>query len=165
MYRPYTSPTGNIPSLPDVESTIRGLTQDFCTAFNTGNYDQVAALFSPDGAFMAPHQEVVSGPKAIERQLRQFGDLGFQDLRIDTLRVDYSGDMAMEIGRYTVTVRRENGVKDVDRGKYVKVWRRLGAWRMIADCWSTNLPAPAEQEGKPLPDRIALIGDDIPKSA
>ena len=29
----------------DVESVIRGLTQDYCTAFNTGNYDQVASLY------------------------------------------------------------------------------------------------------------------------
>jgi uncharacterized protein (TIGR02246 family) len=167
MYRPYTSPTGNIPSLPDVETTIRGLTQDFCTAFNTGNYDQVASLFAPDGAFMAPHHEPVSGPKAIERHLREFGDRGYQDLRIDTLRVDSSGDMAMEIGRYAVTIRQESGTKSVDRGKYVKVWRRLGAWRMVADCWSTNLPSPVDQEEKPLPvkDKIAVIGDDVPKSA
>jgi uncharacterized protein (TIGR02246 family) len=167
MYRPYTSPAVNIPSSPDVESTIRGLTQDFCTAFNTGNYDQVATLFAPDGAFMAPHHEAVSGPKAIERQLREFGDLGYQDLRIDTVRVDCSGDMAMEIGRYTVSIRRENGVKNVDRGKYVKVWRRLGAWRMTADCWSTNLPASVQQEDKSLPvtDKIAIIGNDVPKSA
>ena len=167
MYRPYTSPAGNIPPSQDVESTIRGLTQDFCTAFNTGNYDQVAALFAADGTFMAPHYEPVYGPKAIERQLRQFGDLGYQDLRIDTLRVDHSGDMAMEIGRYTVTIRQESGTKSVDRGKYLNVWRRLGAWRMAADCWSTNLPASAEQDEKPMPvtDKITVIADDVPKSA
>ena len=47
MYRPYSSPIGG--SSMDVESTIRGLSQDFSMNFNTGNYDQVAALFAADG--------------------------------------------------------------------------------------------------------------------
>jgi ketosteroid isomerase-like protein len=137
--------------------------------FNTGNYDQVGALFASDGQFMAPHHESVVGPKAIERKLREFGDAGFQDLRLESTRVDYSGDMAMEIGRYTVSIVQENGAKQADRGKFVKVWRRLGAWRIVADCWSSNLPAVSAQrvEEKPLQivDNIKLISDDVPKSA
>jgi uncharacterized protein (TIGR02246 family) len=138
MYR-FGSVSNASPFL-DVESTIRGLTQDYGTAFNTGNYDQVAALFAGDGSFMPSSREAVQGPKAIERVLREYGDLGYQDLRLETARVDHSGDMAIEIGRYTVAVRQENGTTVADRGKFVHAWRRLGAWRMIADCWSSNLP-------------------------
>jgi ketosteroid isomerase-like protein len=169
MYRPYTSPIGGSGSSMDVESTIRGLTQDFSMNFNTGNYDQVGALFASDGLFMAPHYESVAGPRAIERKLREFGEAGFQDLRLDSTRVDYSGDMAMEIGRYTVSIVHENGTKQVDRGKFVKVWRRLGAWRIVADCWSSNLPAAsaqrAEEKSLQVADKIKLISDDVPKSA
>ena len=169
MYRPYTSPIGGSGSPMDVESTIRGLTQDFSMNFNTGNYDQVGALFASDGLFMAPHHESVAGPKAIERKLREFGDAGFQDLRLESTRVDYSGDMAMEIGRYTVSIVQESGAKQSDRGKFVKVWRRLGAWRIVADCWSSNLPVTSTQqvEEKPrqITDKIKLISDDVPKSA
>src|SRR5208337_1086890 len=58
MYRPpVSSVSGSLPR-PDVESTIRGLTQDFCTAFNTGNYDQVARLYASDGVFMVSHREL-----------------------------------------------------------------------------------------------------------
>ena len=130
MYRPYSSPIGGSSSSMDVESTIRGLSQDFGMNFNTGNYDQVGALFASDASFMAPHHEAAIGPKAIERKLRQFGEAGYQDLRIETTRVDHSGDMAMELGRYSLSVVQENGTKMTDRGKYLKVWRRLGAWRI-----------------------------------
>jgi len=168
MYRPYTSPIGGSGSSMDVESTIRGLTQDFSMNFNTGNYDQVGALFASDGLFMAPHHESAIGPKAIERKLREFGEAGFQDLRLDSTRVDYSGDMAMEVGRYTVSIVQESGATLSDRGKFVKVWRRLGAWRIVADCWSSNLPVFATQhaEEKPLQvtDKIKII-TDVPKSA
>jgi ketosteroid isomerase-like protein len=73
MYRPYSSSVADSRPFLDVESVIRGLTQDFVTSFNTANYDQVAALFAPDGVFMAPHRDPAFGPKAVERLLRQFG--------------------------------------------------------------------------------------------
>jgi uncharacterized protein (TIGR02246 family) len=142
MYRPYSSSLADSRPFLDVQSLLRNLAQDFVTSFNTGNYDLAAALFAQDGAFMAPHYEPAHGPKAVERLLRQFGDAGYQDLRLETVRVDSSGDMAMEIGRYAVAIRQPDGTILADRGKYVKAWRRLGAWLIVADCWSSNLPAP-----------------------
>jgi uncharacterized protein (TIGR02246 family) len=140
MYRPYSSSLAESRPFLDVQSLIRNLAQDFVTSFNTGNYDQAAALFAPDGAFMAPHHDPAYGPKAVERLLRQFGDAGFQDLRLETVRVETSGDLAMEIGRYTIAIRKPDGTVSADRGKYVKAWRRLGAWLIVADSWSSNLP-------------------------
>jgi uncharacterized protein (TIGR02246 family) len=142
MYRPYSSSLADSRPFLDVQSMIRNLAQDFVTSFNTGNYDQVAALFAQDGAFMAPHHDPAYGPKAVERLLRQIGELGYEDLRLETIRVEASGDLAMEIGRYTVAVRQPDGTILADRGKYVKAWRRLGVWLIVADCWSSNLPAP-----------------------
>jgi uncharacterized protein (TIGR02246 family) len=141
MYGPHSSSLADSRPFLDVQSLLRNLAQDFVTAFNTGNYDQAAALFTADGAFMAPHYEPAYGPKAVERLLRHFGETGYEELRLETVRVESSGDMAMEIGRYTVAIRQSDGTYVADRGKYVKVWRRLGAWLIVADCWSSNLPA------------------------
>jgi ketosteroid isomerase-like protein len=140
MYRSYSSSVADSRPFLDVQSLIRNLAQDFVTSFNTGNYDQAAAQFAQDGAFMAPHQEPAYGPKAVEHLLRQFGDAGYEDLRLETVRVESSGDMAMEIGRYAVAIRQADGTIVADRGKYLKTWRRLGAWLIVADCWSSNLP-------------------------
>lgn len=129
----------------DVTSAIRETNQDFCTSFNTGNYDQCASLFTPDGCFMAPNHESAQGKKAIERALQKFGDMGYEDLRLETLRIDHSVDMAVEIGRYTVSIRQANGTMVIDRGKYLNAWRRIGAWLKIADCWSSDLPLPGRE--------------------
>jgi uncharacterized protein (TIGR02246 family) len=141
MYGSYSSSLADSRPFLDVQSLLRNLAQDFVTAFNTGNYDHAAALFTADGAFMVPHYEPAYGPKAVERLLRQFGEAGYEDLRLETVRVESSGDMAMEIGRYTVAVRQGDGTIVGDRGKYVKVWRRLGTWLIVADSWSSNLSA------------------------
>jgi len=151
MYRPFgSSVPGSSPFL-DAESAIRGLTQDFCTAFNTGNYDQAAALFAADGLYLAPNREAAQGPKAIERVLRELGESGHHDLRFETTRVDHSDDMAIEIGRFTVVIQRSNRTT-TDSGKFMRAWRRLGKWSIVANSWNSNLP---------LPDEIRLEGTKV----
>jgi len=123
MYRALSIGASDSGPIRDVESTLRGLTQDFCTAFNTGNYDQAASLFNSDATFMPPHREPFNGVKAIERVFREFGESGYEDLRFETIRVDSSADMAVEIGRYSLTIRRGTNII-ADRGKYLRTWRR-----------------------------------------
>jgi len=145
MYRPYTSTLSDLRPTRDVESQLRNLTQDFATSFNTGNYDQAAAMFAADGVLMASHHEAAYGQKQVERLLRQMGESGYGDLRLDTTRVDYSGDMAMELGQFTAIVRQADGTMVPERGKYVKVWRRLGAWLIMADSWSRTAQAVSDR--------------------
>jgi ketosteroid isomerase-like protein len=136
MYRPYSGSQADMRPFRDVESLLRDLTQDFATSFNIGNYDQAASMFSADGVFMAPVYEGAYGQKTVERLLRQLGDAGYRDLRMETTRIDHSGDMAMELGRFSITLHKADGTSLTERGKYVKVWKRLGAWLIMADCWS-----------------------------
>jgi len=139
MYRPSSFPVSGSNPFRDVETTIRGLTQDFCTAFNTGNYDQVAALFTADAVLIPPRREPSRGARAIERLLRELGEAGYQSLRLETSRVDYSGDMAIELGRYTVAIERHREATVADHGTFMRAWRRLGAWLIMADSWNSDL--------------------------
>lgn len=141
MYRQYTSPQADFHPFRDAESRLRDQTQDFATSFNTGNYDHAARLFANDGVLMAPQYEGAYGQKQVEHLLREMSDAGYSDLRMETLRVDHSGDMAMELGRFSLVMRHADGTLIPERGKYVRVWRRLGAWLLIADCWNTTAQA------------------------
>lgn len=145
MYQSYPSFQNDVRSFRDAESQIRNTSQDFAMAFNTGNFDQAAALFAKDGVLIAPRHETASGQKQVERLLRQLGDAGYSDLRLETTRVEHSADMAMEVGRFTMTVRRQDGTSAPERGGYVKVWRRLGAWLIIGDCWTRTTDAVGER--------------------
>jgi ketosteroid isomerase-like protein len=145
MYRPYSSSLADAHPLRDVESQIRGFAQDLATSFNTGNYDQAASLFAHDGVLMATCFEAGYGQKAVERLLRQLGDSGYSDLRLETSRVEHSGDMAMELGRFSLAVHHPDGTVVPEQGKYVRVWRRLGAWLILADCWSRTLQAVSDR--------------------
>lgn len=144
MYRPYSSPAADSHSLRSVDSQLRELTKDFSMSFNTGNFDQAAAQFSHDGVLMAPFREAAYGQKEIERSLRQLGDAGYSDLRLETTRVEHSGDMAMELGRFTLARHKPDGVVVPEHGNYLRVWKRLGAWLIIADCWTRTAYAASE---------------------
>jgi uncharacterized protein (TIGR02246 family) len=144
--RLYAAPFSGSGGTNDLETTIRNLTQDFCMAFNTGNYDQAAALFAPDGVFMSANHLPVQTNKLIERSLQQLSEAGYQDLRLETVRVEYSGDMTMELGRYRLTIHTPDGATVSDEGKYLTTWRRMGAWRILASCWSSNLPLVASHQ-------------------
>jgi len=145
MYQPYPRPSAGSRLPLDVESQIRDLTQDFAMSFNTGNYDQGARLFAGDGVLMVPQRDAAYGQKQVERALRHLSDSGYSDLRLETTRVDYSGDMAMELGHFSVVMRQPDGVLVTEHGKYVKVWRRLGAWLIMADCWSRTNSAMSDR--------------------
>ncbi len=145
MYRPYSNTQAEFRPLRDVESQLREQTQDFAMAFNTGNYDHAARLFAGDGVLMAPLHEAAYGQKSVERLLRELGESGYSDLRLESTRIDHSGDMAMEIGKFSAVIRKADGTRTPEHGKYVKVWRRLGAWLIVADCWSGTSMASSER--------------------
>lgn len=145
MYQPYPSLRSDVRSPRDVESQIRDASQDFAMAFNTGNFDQAAALFAKDGVLIAPRHEPAIGQKQIERLLRQLGDAGYSNLRLQTTRVEHSAEMAMEIGHFNVTLRRQDGTNLPECGGYVKVWRRLGAWLIIGESWTRTTDALGER--------------------
>jgi len=128
-----------------VESQLRDLTQDLAMAFNTGNFDQAAALFANDGVLMTPGQESAHGRKPIESSLQRLGDAGYSDLRFETTRVENSGEMAMELGRFSMAVHKTDGTVVPERGSYVRVWRRLGAWQVVADSWTRTVQAAGER--------------------
>jgi len=145
MHRSFAS-AGTSP-LVDVDSTIRGLTQGLCTAFNTGNYDHCAALFASDAQLMVPNHGAVQGLKGIERMMRDLREAGHHDLRFEKAQITITNDMAIEIGQLHHHLSLlGNGTITRQRGKYLRVWRRLGTWLIMADCWNSNLAL--DHEGK-----------------
>jgi len=89
---------------------------------------------------MPPNHDPAQGPGAIEKLLRQYCEYGYEGLRFETVRVEHSGDIAVEVGRYTAAIRQVNATTILDRGKYLRAWQRFGAWLIVADSWSSNLP-------------------------
>ena len=56
-----------------------------------------------------------------------------------------SGDLAYVVGTYQITPNNDKGKPMEDRGKLVEVWKKQtdGKWKVVADIFNTDLPAPA----------------------
>jgi hypothetical protein len=55
---------------------------------------------------------------------------------IETTELEVYGDMAHEVGRYTVEAA---DASEADAGMYIVLWKREGSvWRMHRDIWNTR---------------------------
>jgi uncharacterized protein (TIGR02246 family) len=100
--------------------------------------------FAADGAFMAPHAPAARGTQAIRRAWSQMFALPGLVVTFGptTVTVAASDDLAYEDGIWATGFDTPEGRRD-DHGKYIVVWRkRDGAWRVMADIFNSDLPAP-----------------------
>ncbi len=62
--------------------------------------------------------------------------MGIKTVELKTVEVQTAGDIAYELGQYTL-----NGENDpLDNGKYVVVWKKDsdGEWKWHWDIWNSN---------------------------
>jgi uncharacterized protein (TIGR02246 family) len=102
----------------------------------------VRDFYAPDAVVMAPGAPPLRGTDAIAAFWTQFLGSAAVDatLTADNVIEADSGDLATEVGSYTMKVTpRNGGAGEQDEGKYVVVWRKRGGeWRAAVDSFSSN---------------------------
>jgi ketosteroid isomerase-like protein len=86
---------------------------------------------------------MVEGRAAIQSAQQRMIEGGVQALRLDIVDVIEAGDLAVEIGRYTLTIQLPHGGPVTDKGKSVVVWRRQkdGALKIVVDTFNSDARA------------------------
>jgi uncharacterized protein (TIGR02246 family) len=125
-----------------VQQLIRDNNARFVEAYNRGDVAAVAALYTDDAVLLPPNLEMLRGREAIQQFWAGTRQMGVREAALETVQVEDSGDMACEIGAYTLKIQPEGGQATTDRGKYVVVWKRQGdgSWKLAVDIWNTNSP-------------------------
>jgi len=124
---------------PDrVELTLRKLRQEFVLAVNAGDLERAMACWSADVRIMIEGRPPIEGPAAQESARRKITST--VRLAMETERMDYSGNLAYELGRITMMIRGPDGKVVENHGKYLDVWKKYGRsdWRIIAHAPSGN---------------------------
>lgn len=136
------SPLPASPGVSNPEAIIRTTGERWAKHWNQKELDQLIAAYAPDAVYMPPHHAAVHGRDAIREYLKGPLQHGVTDLVYEVTYIKYSGDLAYDVGRYTMTVPQAGGGKKKDEGKYLTVWKRGKAdeWSIVADCWSSDLP-------------------------
>lgn len=126
-------------SVRQAKETIAHVNDAFMKAFARHDAAAVAALYASGALLMPPHSEIINSATGIQKFWQGIMDLG-TSASIETVEIQDAGDMAIEIGRYSITL--SNGAT-ADRGKYLVVWKQEGGeWRLFRDIWNSVLPAP-----------------------
>jgi ketosteroid isomerase-like protein len=137
-----------------IEATIRKLTQDWVSACNTRQLDDLLAFYSPDALVLRSNYPPVRGTAAIREFFFSALDAGLGDVEMDTIRTGVTGEMAFEAGRCKMLVPIAVGKRREERGKYVIVFQRQasGEWQAVIDCWSSDLSLKVSSEPESRPN-------------
>jgi uncharacterized protein (TIGR02246 family) len=124
-----------------VEAIIRSTGAEWAQNWNAKDLDKLVAAYADDAVYMPPHHAAVHGRAAIRDYLQGPIQHGATDLKYEVTFIRVSGDLAYDVGRYSMNVTH-NGSKKEERGKYLTVWKRQpgGDWKIVADSWSSDLP-------------------------
>jgi len=133
------SGTGQVMSRNEI--AVRKLTHDWAAACNTKQLDDLVSIYATDALVLRPNHAAVRGNAAIREFFFAVLDAGLGEVELDPLRVDVIGDVAYEAGRCKMLVPYVVGKRREERGKYLTVLARQsnGEWRIVTDCWSTDL--------------------------
>lgn len=112
----------------------------FSEAYKKFDFEAVTNLYTEDAFYLSPGSDIKRGREKI---LAVFSDY-FNSVKNagGTLRVSFqildrrvSGDLAYDVGIYTLTEKTKNGEARGGRGKFVVVARRMsnGEWRFQVD--------------------------------
>jgi uncharacterized protein (TIGR02246 family) len=126
------------------EEGIKAASAEFEHAFNSGDGAAVGALYTEDAAILPPDAARVDGKAAIAEFWQGAIDAGLKDLDLQTVEVLDGGDLAVEVGKVSLTTTGSVGKVVPVAGKYVVVWQRGddGTWRLHRDIWNLD---PASQ--------------------
>ena len=129
----------------DSEAAIRRVRQEFVAAINAKRLDRALELMAPDVVVLVEGRTAFEGRVALGPLLeRLFASGATWQLTMETTRLEWDGNLAYELGRYTRTLQRPDGTWQRERGKYVDVWKRQPGreWRIVVHAPSED---PAEE--------------------
>jgi ketosteroid isomerase-like protein len=146
-----TSPGGR------AEASARQVVQDWAQACNTRHIDDLLELYAADATLIRSSVPPVRSLPAIREFLISLLEAGLGDVEMESLRVEILGDIALDLGRCKMLVPVVMGKRREERGKYLIVLARQPAstWKILADCWSADLPV-----GAPAPELAARKGSE-----
>ncbi|NIM59475.1 MAG: SgcJ/EcaC family oxidoreductase [Candidatus Aminicenantes bacterium] len=126
-----------------VRMAIEEANLKFGEAVRQGDATALAALYTNDATLLPPDSDMIQGKQGIEAFWSQGLQMGVKDAVLTIVDVFGSGDLAYEIGKFTLTIQPEGQEPIEQKGKYVVVWKKTadGSWKLHVDIFNYTLPA------------------------
>lgn len=121
--------------------------RNWVETYNQNDWEELAALFTPEAIMMPPNGLTVQGREAIAKW-EEANETGFRiAFKLETIKG--SGDMAYVRGRSCVFIPDGTGGYSVDVGKFLEIRKRQsnGEWLIEADIFNSDLGIGADLLG------------------
>ena len=121
-----------------VEQVIRKLDNERIQAQIHADAAALERIYAEDFIGVGPSGAVRTKPQVISDFTS--GDLKFQSITTDDVRVRVYGDVAVETGRSTMDGQDKGRAVPRDT-RFTRVWvKQQGRWRLVANHYSSNMP-------------------------
>jgi len=145
------------------EAAVRRLTQEWVLACNTRQLDELIELYAADALVLRSNLPPIRGAMAVREFFFASLEAGLGEVALDPMRVEVSGDLAHEVGRYSALVPGTAGKRREERGKYLWVFAKQasGDWRLVSECWSSDLTLSGAESD--IPKSVVSSGSKVPR--
>jgi uncharacterized protein (TIGR02246 family) len=122
----------------EVRDAIEQADAQFVEAYKDGDAAAIATLYTETAKVLPPDATEVTGREAIQSLWQSYLDAGLKDLTLATTKVESDGNLAYEIGDFTIQVPAEDKSMVTATGNYLQLWKHDtdGNWRLHVDTWN-----------------------------
>ena len=115
----------------------------FTAAVNAKDAAAVGALYANDGMLLPPNAVAIKGREAIAGFWGGMAKNGVHVNKLTTIEASAHGNMAHEVGEYSLDITPATGAVMHDHGKYIVIWKKDGkhGWQLYRDIWNSDVPA------------------------
>ncbi len=127
-------------SAEEARRAIEATNAKYGDAVQKGDAAAIVALYTKDAILLPDDGEMIrSSPAKIEEFWKASFKAGVKAAKLETLDVERMGDVAVETGRFAMTIQPEGKEATTAKGKYVVVWKREGdSWKLHRDIWNSD---------------------------
>lgn len=147
-------------TLSRAEAAANRVMEDWVLSCNTKHLDDLLSLYIADATVLRPNVPPVRGAGPIREFFVAALGTGFGEVEMEPVRLEVLGDVAYQAGRCKSLVPSVGGKRREERGKYLVVLARQGSgdWKIVSDCWSSDLSLPGTEPGANTPSRETRRG-------
>jgi ketosteroid isomerase-like protein len=118
----------------DLESLRRDIevvNSKWSSAVNSGNPSAIEECLDEGAMFLGPGAPAIIGRDAVVAEAKTWMDAGATNESFEIIEVFGDGDVAYQVGTYSIDYPQEDGSLETDKGKFVDIfWRQKdGSWK------------------------------------
>jgi len=122
-------------------AAIQEVSDEFVAGLLSGDFADVASLYTENGVLLPPNSPSVTGRAAIAEFFANFPPVA--QISTTNVAIEGSGDMSYVHGTFQMVMTGPDGSPIEETGKYLEIRRKVGdRWLLAYDIFNSDLPLP-----------------------